>query len=295
MSIFLSTSVNIYCERPSGEILPLSRTLPVIRKAGFKVLDMSFYEYAFEGSPFLTDNWERWIDEVANLSDKLGISFYQGHAYTYNFLHPKYHLDESEKKWQDELVKRSLICCQKLGTKVIVTHPGINQKDSLDLIWKGNRDYFSSYLVEADRRNMKVAIENMWKYFDKNNNRFFSEADEIADFIDLFEDERIGVCWDYEHGDILELNQVKATHTLGKRLFATHISDTNSKTFEPYMHLMPFSGFTDWSAIIRALKEIAYNGAFSFEAHNFAKKIPDELIPSALKYGYDIGKYLMSL
>ena len=41
--------------------------------------------------------------------------------------------------------------------------------------------------------------------------------------------------------------------------------------------------------IIHALKEIRYAGDLSLEAHNFAKKLPEELIPAAMAYAYAVA------
>lgn len=78
-------------------------------------------------------------------------------------------------------------------------------------------------------------------------------------------------------------------------LKATHVSDTASKTYEPLVHIMPLFGFTGWPAMMLVLREIDYQGDFSYEAHNYAKRLPDELLPSALRFSYEIGQYLMSL
>jgi len=43
------------------------------------------------------------------------------------------------------------------------------------------------------------------------------------------------------------------------------------------------------------LTEIGYTGDFSFEAHNYANRLPDRLLPTAVKLAYEIGEYLMEL
>lgn len=46
---------------------------------------------------------------------------------------------------------------------------------------------------------------------------------------------------------------------------------------------------------MQTLREINYKGEFSFEAHNYANRLPDELLPTALKLSFEIGQYLMNL
>lgn len=293
----LSTSTNILCERPGGTMLPLAETLEKATEAGFTVFDMSFYEWAYLNphSPFLSDDWEAWIHGAKETADRLGVSFYQSHAHTYDFMNPC--LSNEEREYQEMLVKRSLDCCRILGATYVVTHPGMNAmaETPIEDAWQKNREYLSRFLEYADKRGMMVAVENMVNYSGNPERKFFSEPEEIIAFIDTFGDSRLGVCWDFEHGEILKLNQPAAVRLLGHRLMATHVSDTTSREFELFMHVMPFTGLTEWKPIMEALRQINYQGAFSYEAHNFAKKLPDELVVEGLKFSHSIGEYLMTL
>ena len=52
---------------------------------------------------------------------------------------------------------------------------------------------------------------------------------------------------------------------------------------------------TNWEEIMPLLKEIGYDGDFTYEVHGFYSKIPDDLRIEAGKLGYKIGMYLMDL
>lgn len=292
----LSTSTNLICERPGGRILPLTETLRWIASANIPYGDMSFYEYAYPGGVFLSDRWEEWIEEAAETAQRLGLSFYQSHAYTYNFLDPRFDRYPEERAYQETLVERSLTCCRILGAKVIVTHPAMDasQEHPISHAWEKNRIYLTSYAECAAKNGMTVAVENMFSYSGNPVRKFFSEPEEMVAFIDTLGDNRIGICWDFEHGAILGQDQPSAIRSVGNKLFATHVSDAVSGSYEPYMHVLPFTGETDWESIRAALLAIGYDGAFSFEAHNFLKRIPDGLIPSALAYVGALGTYLTS-
>ena len=82
---------------------------------------------------------------------------------------------------------------------------------------------------------------------------------------------------------------------IGHRLKATHVSDTHSTTDTDLMHVMPLFGTVNWKEVMQTLREINYKGEFSFEAHNYANRLPDELLPTALKLSFEIGQYLMNL
>lgn len=293
--MILSTSTNLYCERPDGRVLPIEQTLTAASKAGFQTFDMSFYEYSFPGSQFLTEDWQAWAQTICNTAQKQNLRFHQCHAYTYDFLDPT--LTEQQRRRQEQLVFRSIDCCAMLGAKVLVTHvsTGSRLNCSGQQMEEYNRRYLRSIMDYAAERGMKVAAENQYSAQAKPTEIFYASPEQIVEFVNSFEDDRLGVCWDFEHGAIMELDQGAAVRTLGKHLLATHVSDTVSKTFEPYMHVMPFTGMLDWRPIMKALKEIGYEGAFSFEAHNFLKKLPDELTQPALAFSYQIGTYLMNL
>ncbi len=292
----LSTSTNIFCERPDGSVVPVEKTLKYAAEAGFTTFDMSFYEWSYEGSWFFSDQWRKQACQIARTAQKYGVCFDQCHAYTYDFLGPDA-AEEEIRQRQEMLVRRSLDCCQILGAKVVVTHPGMGTFDESGRkkVQQKNKEYMEQLLAYADARGMTLAVENMHDSYGHPERKFFALVEEITGFIDAFGDSRLGVCWDFEHGAIMDMDQPTVIRQLGPRLMATHVSDTVSKDFEPFMHVMPFTGLTEWEPIMHALKDISYEGAFSLEAHNFIKKLPDQLVPAALNFSRQIGQYLLAL
>ena len=61
------------------------------------------------------------------------------------------------------------------------------------------------------------------------------------------------------------------------------------------MHVLPLFGTVDWKTAVETLKEIGYEGYFSFEVNNYGNYFPDRLLPTALKLAYEVGEYLMGL
>ena len=61
------------------------------------------------------------------------------------------------------------------------------------------------------------------------------------------------------------------------------------------MHVLPMTGTIRWEEVMRALREIDYHGDFCYEVHNYLNRLPDTVIPTALKLAYEIGEYLISL
>lgn len=291
----LSTSTNVIHMRPDGSMWPLTKTLELASAAGWKCFDISFYDWSLDGTPFLTNDWKKWIDEVADTKERLGVEFGQCHAYFYNFLNKN--MNDEEHKHQQLLVERSLDCCAILGSHLCVTHPETDfftdylVRDSK----AGNIKYFKNLLEYCSKYDMALSIENMCDFSIAPHRKYGVTTEELCDLIDSINSDKIGVCWDFEHAKIMKYNQRKSLLALGKRLTATHVSDTHSDTDTDLMHIMPLFGTIDWLAIMRTLNEIGYNGDFSFEAHNYANTLPDELLPTAVKLAYEMGEYLMGL
>lgn len=291
----LSTSSNIVFERPDTSIMPMEKMLEAASCAGFDTFDISFYDWALPGSPFLTDEWERWIDRIADKKEQLGVSFGQCHAYTYNFLDLS--LSQEERAYQDMLVLRSIECCAVVGSKLCVTHPEtyFGVADQFSRSKGANIEYFKSLFEKICHYNMELAVENMCDRAILPKRKYGVTPEELVDFINSFADSRMGICWDFEHADIMQQNQRQSLLYLNKHLKATHVSDTHSSTDPRLMHVMPLFGTVDWKEVMLTLHEIEYQGYFSFEVNNYGNYFPDVLLPTALKLAFEIGQYLMRL
>ena len=141
---------------------------------------------------------------------------------------------------------------------------------------------------------MGLAIENLWDYNIAPRRRYTSNAEELVDLVDtLAKDyDNVGICWDFEHANIMKQAQTPALTMVGERLKATHVSDNIGIEND---HILPFYGYTDWEEIMRVLKDIGYQGDFTYEIHRYTTQLPEALIIPALKYSIEVGNYLLSL
>lgn len=283
----LGTSTNLVHFRPDGSVYPLEKSLELMTSVGFRSFDLNGYDWALSGSPFLGNDWELWIDGVTEKASQLNITFNQCHTYFYNFLDKEMSTQERER--HELLQARSFECCAKLGASVCVLHPETDMYHAKNSS-AANKEFFARLL---ERYDMKIALENMCDYSIAPKRKFCAYPDELMDFVSGFNDDRIGVCWDFEHADIMEQDQREALLLIGKKLFATHVSDTHSKTDSELMHVLPMTGGINWKAIMKTLKEIDYQGIFCFETHNYTRTLPDEVLKTALKLAYEIGSYLI--
>lgn len=291
----LATSTNLLYFRPDGSRFDLPATLKMVSEAGFRVFDLNFYDWSLPGTDFLTDRWEWWIDDAAECAAKLGVTFGQCHAYFYPFLDAS--MSEEQKAYHKSLQQRSLNCCKRIGAHTCVLHPETSY-EGVDIVRNSlcaNKEYFKPLIEQMEVWGMRLAVENMCDYGIAPKRKFCAYPEELVSFVKSFGSDRIGICWDFEHADIMGQNQREALHYIGPLLFATHVSDTYSKTDNTLMHVLPMTGTIRWEEVMRALREIDYQGDFCYEVHNYLNRLPDAVIPTALKLAYEIGEYLISL
>ncbi len=293
----LSTSTNLLFLRPDGNIYDPKKAVHKIVQAGFCTLDFNFYDWVItKGSPYMEHDGDSWLEEMAVQAQELGVSYQQAHAHFYNFTSDE--LSDEEHSWQQNQVVRSIKAAEKLGAKVVVTHPGtyVTPEGCYQRVSKEkNTRYFYDLLDATKDSKIKIAIENMTDIDVAPNRKYCAVPEELVELVDSINDKRIGICWDFEHGDLMSQNQPAIIHYLGKRLLATHVSDQHGYNPVYLTHRLPMTGTLNWKPIMAALCETGYEGCFSYEAHNYLNALPDCAIDSALRLAYDIGTYLMRL
>ncbi|MBQ2715579.1 MAG: sugar phosphate isomerase/epimerase, partial [Clostridia bacterium] len=154
---------------------------------------------------------------------------------------------------------------------------------------------YTPLLELAKREGTGIAIENMAEFNPgKTKHRFTAALEEQIAIIDAMGDPiSCRACWDFGHAELVYRDQVKPLRKLGHRLAATHVQECDGREDD---HYLPFvRGNTNWEEIMPLLKEIGYDGDFTYEVHGFYSKIPDDLRIEAGKLGYKVGMYLMEL
>jgi sugar phosphate isomerase/epimerase len=56
---------------------------------------------------------------------------------------------------------------------------------------------------------------------------------------------------------------------------------------------LPYQGKIDWESVIEALREIGYEGHFTYEAGNFIRYYPEELLMLGLTHMEKVGRYFI--
>ncbi|NMD37195.1 MAG: sugar phosphate isomerase/epimerase [Christensenellaceae bacterium] len=286
----LSTSTNIFFNRPDGSKAETTESIKKCAKAGYTVMDMNFHDLSVFNTPFRTDNWEYYINQINECAKTNNIEFSQGHSHFYNFCDKNF----PNKEFHDELIRRSVEGAKILGVKWLVIHTAtdFNSQSIVKDSKLKSMEYLKPRIELAGKYGVGIAIENLWEENIAPKRRYCSTVEELCDFVDSLNYDNVGCCWDVEHADFCGIDQKEALKYIGKRLKATHISDYNSIKND---HILPFSGVINWKNVMEAFKEVEYNGDFAFEIHNYTGNLPDELIDSAIKHSKAVGDYLLSL
>ena len=166
------------------------------------------------------------------------------------------------------VLKLAIECTAEAGGEICVIHPDNNKSA------EENAELFLKLLPFAKSCGVKIATENMWNWNVIKNRSSFAACATGEDFkkhIDVVDDDYFVACLDLGHAEMQgsgdgAVNMIK---TLGHRLQALHIHD-NDRLHDS--HQIPFSMDIDFAAIVKALKEIDYQGYFTLEADSYIKK-----------------------
>lgn len=124
-------------------------------------------------------------------------------------------------------------------------------------VYERAREAVQALLPTAERVGVKLAVENVW-------NRFLLSPLEMRAFIDSFESELIGSYFDV--GNVLAFGHPEDwIRTLGKRILAVHLKDfkVSVGNLDGFVDLL--SGDVNYPAVMKAFKEIGYEGTYTAE------------------------------
>jgi sugar phosphate isomerase/epimerase len=288
----LSTTTALMGLTRAGEFPTYIESMKACREAGFKVQDINLCSLMGGRTQFTKDNWREEAEKTADEAKKAGVVFGQSHP-VFVGLNLENETEEKQKMWHDMMI-RSLEISSILDVRWAVLHPfGVNNGNDVDVeaSIKLNMENYDFAFELADKLGVNLAYENMPIWWG-GVSRFTNYAEELIALVDEYKSTRVGICWDFGHGNIVYDNQLSALRKIGKRLKMTHVADNYGKGDD---HTNPFHGTTDWHSIMPVLREIGYEGDFAFETHMETAYVPEELRPGIARETYRLGQYLMFL
>ena len=257
----------------AAKIIGEEKAVEYFAKAGFDAWDFSMFamcKYDREKKALLKNNHPLASNEYLAFARRLkqigldnGIVCNQSHA-----PFPSY-IPEIRSYF-----KRAIECTAEAGGQICIIHPD-NNKSAQE-----NAEMYNELLPFAKDHGVKIATENMWNWDnekDESSIAACSTSESFVEHIDIVNDDFLVACLDLGHAEMRGSGSGAPgmIRALGKRLQALHIHD-NDKWHDS--HQIPFSMSMDFDAIVRALKDIDYQGYFTLEADRYLSIYNEENI-----------------
>ncbi len=227
---------------------------------GFRYISVNFY-------PFMNKTkteWDKATEDILSVLQKNSLSCVQTHPYYYDLcLSSEICTEECEFA-----IREAIVASGKLGAKWCALHPRTSFTSGLYNLRsrEDNKRKIEEYLTLAERYDTGIAVENL-PVFDGivPVMPFYSHSyDELAVLVDECASDRVGICWDTGHANLMNFDQAKAIAYLGERIKCTHIHN-NFKCHDS--HLSPENGDIPWDRVMTAFAAVGYDGALTLETH----------------------------
>ena len=245
----------------ASRILGEERAIEALAKAGFDAWDFSMFKMApFDWGkgevikndhPLQSNNYLAFARKLKQIGLDNGIVCNQSHAPFPSNVPAIY-----------SVLKRAIECTAEAGGSICIIHPDNNATP------EKNAEMYNELLPFAKGCGVKIATENMFNWDKERDCACFAACATPQSFVDhlnAVNDPFLVACLDIGHAEITSLNTSAKDmiHALKGNLQALHIHD-NNKLWD--QHQIPFSGKIDFCEVVKALKEIGYNGYLTLEA-----------------------------
>ena len=252
-------------------------------EAGFKYISLNLSKVLGKTER----EWELAISDIERILSENKLSCIQSHPYYYDLLLSS-EIVEEDKEFA---IKQAIIATAKLGGEWCVIHPrsAINAGFSASRALEDNRRYLSEYLELATKCGTGIAVENLPVFHGIVPVMPFysSNFEDLCELADSFNDEKMQICWDFGHANLMHFDQADAIRYLGSRIKCTHVHN-NFKSEDS--HLPPESGNIPWDKVMPALYSTGFDGGLTLEVH--CRYEDSELLRSFAKYNYDCLEFI---
>ena len=252
------------------------RQAAIVAQAGFSHIALCLDGIVGKAS----NEWDAISEHIRSVLEKNKLSCNQTHAGSYFVVDFADHVDEALETAFLETVRVSAA----IGAEQCVFHPRPTRNFSAKDAIAANAKFFSSYLEAAHRYGTSIAVENMPIFGGMRpiNPLFGHHPEQLCALVDHLNDDRMGVCLDFGHANLVNISIDYVIETLGPRLTCTHVHNNMHREDD---HLPLDQGEISWEKAIGALYRTNYKGALTLET---ACRYNDETAFAAYaKHGYD--------
>ncbi len=268
----------------------IEELVDMMHAAGFDAIDFSF-----DAAPFNKmegDEFKAWLKTIRERAESYGMSFTQAHA-----PFPSSDADPVKNEEIFQSIVRSMEHASILGVDIIVVHPvqhlNYDEGDNAEKLFEMNMAFYRRLEPYCKKYNIKVALENMYQVplRRKCMHSTCSRPAEFNRYLNTLNSEWFVGCLDIGHAVLVCEDPANFIRAMGKdRLKCLHVHDVDGANDS---HTLPYFGIADWNSITSALKEIGYDGEFTFECGYFFSPLPRELYPAAFCMAAAAGRYLV--
>ena len=257
-----------------------------VKAAGFDAIDLNLCQICAHKTTLHLHTWQKDAETIAKTAQDLGLKLPQCHL-PFKSSKVKWKSDD-DYAYYTKMFYRAIDVAALIGFPWAVVHPDrypLREKMDLPQLISENHKEYDPLVEYALKKGVNIAFENM-------NKGHFGLAEELVEYIDSYQDARVGACWDTGHGNMIyKGDQTAALKIVGKRLHATHIHDNRSETD---LHLLPWEGHINWTAFMAAMHDIDYQDTLVLEPSvNYWS--PESLKDENGRHAFEVMRQLSAL
>ena len=281
-------------------------------EAGFTGMDYSFFNEPkdWEERFGVPDIFQK-LEKVRRYAEEKGLVLCQSHA-PFRF---REGMEMNEGEYEYRRIVKSMEMAAALGIPMIVIHSAMTENNLIMLDF--NERYYSSLLPYAERFGIKIAVENLTgrrNAADMPTVHNLGTPELFKEMQDRLASPYICGCLDIGHANLTYhdapafIRQCKGyvqyihTHD-NDGAHDCHLLPTLAGYYEPSempkdgkRAANPNSPYTlPWDEVLKALREIGYDGPFNLELPRYQSGFTTEDLPLALKLAANVGREMMKV
>ncbi len=224
------------------------------KRFGYDGIELSFDE----SGPISPQSAETELMEIRKAAESHGLSLYSLASGLYWSISLTAE-DPAERERAEQLVRKQLDAAAALGCDTILILPGmvsgLGAADPVvpyEIVYERAQAALSRLAEYAEKKRVTIGIENVW-------NKFLLSPMEMRDFIDRIGSQRVAAYFDV--GNVVRDGYPEQwIRILGHRIAKVHFKDYKRAigTISGFVELL--AGDVDFAAVMRALREVGYDG-----------------------------------
>lgn len=228
--------------------------LGYIREAGFSYADYNFHADHCSSTGVYAQDYAAYFEKIKEATEKIGIRLVQAHAPMGDPID-----EENEQLIADTI--RCVDACGAWGIPNLVVHSGYTRDLNKEQTILRNKEFYAPILRHAEKYGINILVENFNKIC-VDGYYWIDNATDLLELIEYVGHPLFHAVWDVGHANLQKMPQDEELKILGSHVRALHIQDNMG---DEDSHLLPFLGTVNMDAVMNGLKNIGYQGYFTFE------------------------------